>query len=74
MQAKVRVRQLAARGATLCAPPLFAYECASIIRLRVFYAEARGVELITTDKPFFEAANGAKRPKSAPALTFVTLL
>lgn len=125
-QAKVCVRQLAARGATLCAPPLFAYECESVIRLRVFkgtldeieaqearacihalmvaidydpadearayqiardyhqprcydalyaaYAEARNVELVTTDEPFFEAVNGAKRPKSVPALAFVTLL
>lgn len=38
------------------------------------HAEARGVELITTDAPFFEAVNGDKRPKSVPPLEFVKLL
>jgi predicted nucleic acid-binding protein len=38
------------------------------------HAEARGVELVTADEPFFEAVNGASRPKKAPPLTFVQLL
>jgi predicted nucleic acid-binding protein len=125
-QAKALIEKLVDQGSTLCAPPLFLYECDSIIRLRVFkgalseseaqearaivralavavehdpangerayqiardyhqprvynawyaaYAEARGVELVTVDKPFFEAVNGCSRPKNAPALTFVKLL
>ena len=28
------------------------------------HAEARGIELVTTDTPFFEAVNGLKKPKS----------
>ncbi len=125
-QAKQLIRQWAAQNVTLCAPAMFAYECDSIIRLRVYkkaltlqkaeearafldalgitieydasdrtrayqiatdydqpraydaayaaHAEARGVELVTTDAPFFEAVNGAKKPKKAAALTFVKLL
>ena len=125
-QAKALVRVWAGEGSTLCAPAMFAYECESVIRLRVYkgaftqaeaeearaliaalavavefdaddqerafqiatdydqpraydaayaaHAEARGVELVTTDAPFFEAVNGAKRPKAAPPLSFVTLL
>ena len=38
------------------------------------HAEARGVEMVTTDAPFFEAVNGSKKPKKASALTFVKLL
>lgn len=38
------------------------------------HAEARGIELVTIDAPFFEAVNGSKRPKTAPALKFVKLL
>jgi len=38
------------------------------------HAEARGIELVTIDEPFYEALNGAKKPKSAPALTWVRLL
>lgn len=38
------------------------------------HAQARGLDLITTDKPFFEAVNGPKRPKAAPPLAFVKLL
>lgn len=38
------------------------------------HAEARGVELLTTDVPFFEAVNGSKKPKTAPSLPFVKLL
>ena len=38
------------------------------------HAEARGLELVTADKPFFESVNGSKRPKSAPPLGFVKLL
>lgn len=124
--AKALVKQLITQGATLCAPPLFLYECDSIIRLRVYkgalseteaqearrfvqalavavehdaadgerayqiardyhqprvydawyaaYAEARGIEMVTTDEPFFEAVNGTKRPKGAPPLAFVRLL
>jgi predicted nucleic acid-binding protein len=120
------VSSLGAQGATLCAPSMFAYECDSVIRLRMWkgdlspteaaearalvaalsvaveydardsdrafqiacdydqpraydtayaaHAEARGLELVTTDKPFFEALNGPKRPKTAPPLAFVRLL
>lgn len=38
------------------------------------HAEARGVELLTTDAPFYEAVNGSKKPKAAPALSRVKLL
>lgn len=38
------------------------------------HAEARGVELLTTDVPFFEAVNGSKKPKTAPPMAFVKLL
>lgn len=38
------------------------------------HAEARGVELITADAPFYEAVNGNKKPKNAPALSWVKLL
>lgn len=38
------------------------------------HAEARGLKLITTDKPFFEALNGVKRPQKMPPLSFVKLL
>lgn len=38
------------------------------------HAEARGVELVTTDAPFYEAVNGSKKPKAAPALVWVKLL
>ncbi len=38
------------------------------------HAGARGLELVTTDKPFFEAVNGTKKPKTAPPLSFVRLL
>ena len=120
------VRALVAQDATICAPALFAYECDSVLRLRVWkgemteteaaearhfidalgveieynaadrdrareiarqydqphtcdaayaaHAEARGVEMITTDKPFYEAVNGKKKPKAAPALPWVKLL
>ena len=35
-QAKQLIRQWAAQNVTLCAPAMFAYECDSIIRLRVY--------------------------------------
>jgi predicted nucleic acid-binding protein len=125
-QAVALVLAFAAQGTTLCAPAMFAYECDSVIRLRLWkgtltdeeantaraaigalpilieydeadrdrafeiaieydqprcydaayaaHAEARGVELVTTDAPFFEAVNGSKKPKKATALTFVKLL
>ena len=38
------------------------------------FAEVRGVELVTADRPFFEAVNGNKRPKTMPPLAFVKLL
>lgn len=38
------------------------------------HAEARGLELVTNDAPFFEAVSGSKRPKTAPALKWVKLL
>ena len=38
------------------------------------YAEARGLEFLTIDKPFFESLNGDKLPDGMPALAFVTLL
>ena len=38
------------------------------------FAGARGLDLVTTDKPFFEAVNGQKKPKAAPPLAFVKLL
>ena len=125
-QAVAIVRAFAVQGTTLCAPAMFAYECDSVIRLRLWkgslseaeatlaraalqslpitieydeadrdrafaiaqqydqprcydaayaaHAEARGVEMVTTDAPFFEAVNGSKKPKKASALTFVKLL
>ena len=38
------------------------------------YAQARGLNFLTIDKPFFQALNGNKLPPAMPALTFVTLL
>ena len=38
------------------------------------FAELRMVEMITADKPFFEAVNGSKCPKNMGPLTFVRLL
>jgi len=38
------------------------------------HAQARGVELLTTDRPFFEAVGGNKKPKNEPSLSFVKLL
>jgi predicted nucleic acid-binding protein len=38
------------------------------------YAESRGVELVTADRPFFEAVNGGKRPRTRSPLSFVKLL
>ena len=38
------------------------------------HAEARGVELFTVDEPFYQAVNGNKKPKKAPALFWVKLL
>lgn len=38
------------------------------------YAESRGVDLITADRPFFEAVNGSKRPRTKSPLPFVKLL
>ena len=38
------------------------------------HAQARDLDLITADRPFFEALNGDKLPEGAPALSFVTLL
>lgn len=125
-QALAVVRALVAQEATICAPAMFAYECESVLRLRVWkgemteteaaearrfidalgveieydvadrerafeiarqydqpraydaayaaHAEARGIELVTTDKPFHKAVNGAKKPKNAPALSWVKLL
>ena len=125
-QAVAIIKAFGSQGVTLCAPAMLAYECDSVIRLRVWkgalseaqaqtaraalkslpidieydasdrerafdmareydqprcydtayaaHAEARGVELITTDEPFFEAVNGSKKPKSAPPLSFVKLL
>lgn len=120
------VQELYNLGITLCAPAMFAYECDSVIRLRVYtgkiseaeasearafvaalqvqiefveadrdrafeiardygqpraydasyaaHAEARGVELLTIDEPFFQAVNGNKKPSGKPALSFVKLL
>lgn len=126
-QAKVLIANLVGQGVSLYAPQLFAYECDSIIRLRVYkgayseaeaqearaliaalgvaiegggaaeadrafeiardydqarvydatyaaFAQLAGVELHTTDAPFFDAVNGAKRPKAAAPLAFVKLL
>lgn len=125
-QAVAIVRAFAVQGTTLCAPAMFAYECDSVIRLRLWkgslseaeatlaraalqslpivieydeadrdrafeiaeeydqprcydaayaaHAEARGVEMVTTDAPFFEAVNGSQKPKNARALPFVKLL
>jgi len=125
-EAKAFIRRLSSAGATLCAPPLFVYECESIIRLQVFkgalsqdqaqevrslvkaleveiefsfpdsdrtfeiatlygqprsydaayaaHAEARGIDFVTIDAPFFEAVNGEKRPKTATPLSYVKLL
>lgn len=125
-QAVALVTALNAIGTQLCAPAMFAYECDSVICLRVWkgrlsntqaamaraaiaalpitieydprdherafeiarqyeqpraydaayaaHAEARGVELVTTDEPFYEAVNGSKKPKAAPALSWVKLL
>ena len=38
------------------------------------HAEARSVELLTIDEPFYQAVNGNKKPKKAPALFWVKLL
>lgn len=38
------------------------------------HAQSRGLELLTTDAPFFEAVNGSKKPKTQPPLGFVKLL
>lgn len=38
------------------------------------HAEARNVELVTIDAPFFEAVNGNKRPATVTPLAFVRLL
>ena len=38
------------------------------------YAESRDLDLVTADVPFFESVNGNKKPKTAPALTFVKLI
>lgn len=125
-QGKAMVRRFVANNVALCAPPLFLYECESIIRLRVYkgamteeeadearlfirtlsveiehnaadtqrayeiardyhqprvydslyaaFAETRGLELVTLDKPFFEAVNGSKRPKGESPLGFVKLM
>lgn len=126
VQAVSLVAALDRRNITLCAPPMFAYEVDSVLRLREWkgeltptqveeartlidalgveieydaadreraleiarqydqpraydaayaaHAEARGVELVTTDQPFYEALNGKKKPKAAPALSWVKLL
>lgn len=119
------MKELASRNILICAPALLAYECNSVIRLRMYkgmslmqaqkaravinalpikleydaanedrafqiscdydqpraydaayaaYAESRGVELVTADRPFFEAVNGSKRPQKTAALSFVKLL
>jgi len=125
-QAVAHLTALAAQGVTIYTPAMFAYECDSVIRLRVWkgaltlpqaqtaraaldalplvieydpndrarafqialdydqprvydasyaaHAQARDVELVTTDLPFFEAVNGAKKPKNLPALLFVKML
>lgn len=125
-QAVALVKALSSGDVKLCAPAMFAYECDSVIRLRLYkgelshheaqtaralvdalavlvefdpdnadrafaisceydqpraydaayaaYAESRRVELITADRPFFEAVNGSKRPKKLAALSFVKLL
>jgi len=89
-EAVALVRALASQNVTLCAPALFAYEVGDRARAfqiardyeqpRVYdasyaaHAGARGLELVTTDKPFFEAVNGTKKPKTAPPLSFVRLL
>jgi len=125
-QATTLFRKLVEQGTTFCAPAMLAYECDSVICLRVWkgemsekeaqlaraaiaalpitieydprdrerafeiarrynqpraydaayaaHAEARGVELVTTDKPLHEAVNGAKKPKGAPKLSWVKLL
>ena len=125
-QAVAIVKAFAVQKVAFCAPALFAYECDSVIRLRLWkgtlttaqsqlaraviealavdieydandreralqiaatydqpraydaayaaHAESRGLELVTTDKPFWEAVNGPKKPQNAPPLTFVKLL
>lgn len=125
-KAAALIEKLASQSIPICAPALFAYECDSVIRLRLYkgnisemeaeearavvaalpikleydaingerafriacdynqpraydaayaaYAESRGVDMITVDRPFFEAVNGSKRPRQMPALSFVKLL
>ena len=125
-EAAALMEKLASQNTIICAPALFAYECNSVIRLRLYkgsvtdvqaqnaravinalpieleydavngerafqiacdygqpraydvayaaYAESRGVDLITADRPFFEAVNGSKRPRTKSPLSFVKLL
>ena len=120
------IAQWGTQGVILCAPAMFAYECNSVIRMKVSsgkltriqaeealeflealgivieydpadnarayqiatnyhqhraydaayaaHAEARGLEFVTVDGPFFEAVNGSKLPTTAAALTFVKLV
>ena len=124
--AKALVVAFAAQNVTFRSPAIFAYECDSVIRLRVWkqtltpaqgqlaraaiaalpieiefdaadrdrafeiatlyaqpraydaayaaHAQARGLEMVTTDAPFFAAVNGDQRPASVPPLDFVQLL